>query len=170
LRIVFLVRHAKSSWKDTSLHDRDRPLKKRGTRDLELLKPVLLDHRHRPQHIFSSDAVRAAETANILAGFYGLKKKDLTLSRELYASSGGEIIGYIRDRVGGPGSIMLVGHNPGITECADLLGEKTACDWLPTSAVVCFAFDLDRWERLKEHSGRLEFYEYPGKYRQGGSG
>ncbi len=170
MKIVFLVRHAKSSWKDPSLPDRDRPLKKRGARDLELLRPALTAQEHRPERVFSSDARRAADTATTLAGFYGLKKSRVTFSHELYAASPGEILDFIRNRDAKLRSIMVVGHNPGISEAADLLGVEPPEAWLPTSAVVCFGFAADRWARLRENTGDLEFYEYPKKYKEEISG
>jgi phosphohistidine phosphatase len=165
LRIVFLVRHAKSSWKDTSLDDKDRPLKKRGIKDLGLLKPVLIKQKHKPEGIYSSDAKRAAETAKILAGYYDLKKKHLTFCNELYASSAQEILDFIRNRDDELRSIMLVGHNPEMAQAASLLGSNSPEVVMPTSAVVCFRLDLDHWCRLQENSGRMEFYEYPKKYK-----
>jgi len=166
LKIVFLVRHAKSSWKDTSLPDRDRPLKKRGVNDLWLLKPVLTGKDCKPEHIFSSDAVRAAETAKTLAGFYGLKKKNVTLSDELYGSSPGEILAFIRDREDILHRIMIVGHNPGLSETANLLGARPLEAAMPTSAVACFSFDVERWRQLRENGGLVEFYIYPREYKR----
>jgi phosphohistidine phosphatase len=168
LKIIFLARHAKSSWKDTSLPDRDRPLKKRGEKDLALLKPALTSQKHKPEHIFSSDAKRAVETAKTLAGYYGLKKKSLTFTDELYASSAREVFNFIRNRNDNLHSMMIVGHNPEITEAAGLLSEKPFETIVPTSAVICFTFDLDGWNQLGENTGHMEFYEYPKKYRQEG--
>jgi phosphohistidine phosphatase len=165
LRTVFLVRHAKSSWKDTTLDDKDRPLKKRGIKDLALLKPVLVKHRHKPEHIFSSDAKRAVETAKAMAGFYGLKKKNITFSEELYGLSCDGILDFIRSRGDELHSIMLVGHNPEMAETAVLLGEEPSEAAMPTSAVACFTFDLDHWDQLEESAGHMEFYEYPKKYK-----
>ena len=166
LKIVFLVRHAKSSWKDSSLRDKDRPLKKRGARDLKLLRPALTAHEHKPEHVFSSDARRAAETAKTLAAFYGLKKSRVTFTNGLYAASPGEILDFIRNRDDDLRSIMIVGHNPEMSEAADLLGEEPLEVLLPTSAVVCMSFLIDSWEELRENSGHLEFFEYPRKYKQ----
>ena len=65
---------------------------------------------------------------------------------------------------------MMVGHNPGISEAADLIGAEPLEALLPTSAVVCFSFNVDRWTRLQENTGYLEFYEYPKKYKEEASG
>jgi len=165
LRTVFLVRHAKSSWKDTSLNDKDRPLKKRGIKDLGLLKPVLVKHKHKPEHIFCSDAKRAAETAKKIAGFYDLKKKNITFSDELYSLPSDVILDFIRDRDNELHSIMIVGHNPEITRTANLLWQESFDAMVPTSAVICLGFDLDKWNQLEKNTGYLQFYEYPKKYR-----
>ncbi len=70
-RILFLVRHAKSSWKDLSLADHDRPLNKRGYKNGPRMGKRLAKLPHRPEIIITSSAVRALTTAEILAPYLG---------------------------------------------------------------------------------------------------
>ncbi|MDY6795592.1 MAG: histidine phosphatase family protein [Actinomycetota bacterium] len=163
MKIVILARHAKSSHKDTSLEDSDRPLKKRGLRDLESLQPVLVGHEHKPERIFSSIAKRAAESARVVAAFYGLEREGITCLDELYGASAREIVAFIRSLDDGLRSVMVVGHNPDLALAADLLRDEPFEAQVPTSAFICLSFDVDIWREVRENTGVLEFYEYPRK-------
>jgi len=165
MKTLILVRHAKASPKHLPIPDRDRPLRQRGKDDLALLGPVLLEKRVSPQHIFTSTANRAAQTAAILAGFYGLCD-GISFHDELYHPGPDGLPGFIRTRDDALERIMVVGHNPELEDAADLLSAGSLEPYLPTSACVCLVFDAGSWELISEHSGRLEFYEYPKKHRR----
>ena len=60
MKILYLVRHAKSSWKDDSISDAERPLNKRGERDAPFMAELLCMKGIRPDLLVSSPALRAA--------------------------------------------------------------------------------------------------------------
>lgn len=165
LRTITLVRHAKSSWKDSSLDDKERPLKKRGKNDLKLLKPILKKHKVKPDHIFSSSAARTKQTAEIFADIYNLKDKRVSYHDELYHPDPRDIVDFIRHIDNKFRNITIIGHNPELTDAADFLWKDTFMEPVPTSACICLSFDIERWERLKVKTGDLVYYEYPGKYK-----
>ena len=67
MKILMLLRHAKSSWKDTSLSDFDRPLNGRGRKAAETIGRYLRNNGLEPELVLSSPAVRARETIGIVA-------------------------------------------------------------------------------------------------------
>lgn len=135
-----LVRHAKSDWNDESLADHDRPLNSRGLRDAPAMAQRFADSGARVQRIVSSNALRALTTA---AAFGLALNVGVELDKDLYLASASRLLAVAADS--GVDSVMLVAHNPGITDLAALLS-RGAIDRMPTCAVARFAWDLDSWE------------------------
>ncbi|HET59148.1 MAG TPA: histidine phosphatase family protein, partial [Chloroflexi bacterium] len=75
MKTLLLMRHAKSSWKDSSLSDFQRPLKKRGEKDMLRIAQVLKEEDLIPEFVLSSPAVRARETIEILANELGIEEE-----------------------------------------------------------------------------------------------
>jgi phosphohistidine phosphatase len=163
MKFIILVRHAKAGPKDLPIPDKDRPLTQRGKKDLEAMRPALAKYAVKPEHIFSSSANRAAQTATIYAGFYDMCDS-ISFHDVLYHPDPLEIIDFARGRDDTLRNIAIVGHNPELEKAADLLWEDSFQDTVPTSACICLSFDVDRWEGIREKAGKLEYYEYPGKY------
>ncbi len=165
MKAVIFVRHAKASPKDLPIPDKDRPLRESGRSDLKLLEPALVAQSIKPEYIFSSSANRAAQTATMLAGFYGLWG-GISFLDGLYRNSESEMLDFIRRMDDGLQRVMLVGHNPELEDLVDLLYRDGLEDLLPTSACLCLSFEADRWKSIRKASGRLEYYEYPKKYKK----
>lgn len=165
MRTLVLVRHAKACAKDLPIPDKDRHLKKRGKKDLKLMEAALLGHPVRPDYIFSSSANRAAQTATIIAGFYGMCDA-ITFHDELYHPDPEDIIDYARRLDDELQCAMIVGHNPELAEAAEMLWEGEFEENVPTSACVCLQFDTDSWSQIEAGTGGMLFYEYPRKYKQ----
>lgn len=165
MKAVILSRHAKASPKDLPIPDKDRPLRLSGKRDLLLLREALLGQSIRPEHIFSSTANRAAQTATILAGFYGVCD-GISFYDDLFHNDRREMHEFIKQVDDEFEKIMLVGHNPELEELADLLRGDDQDTALPTSACLCLSFDVDVWDKVDARTGRLEFLEYPKKYKK----
>lgn len=140
---LFLVRHAKSSWEDASLPDRQRPLNDRGKRDAPRMGRRLARLRVQPDVIVCSPATRAHKTARILAEELGCKERDIRVDERLYATQADVIQRVIGEFGDGKRSVMLVGHNPELTELAHRLSRQIT--HLPTCAVAAFAFDAPSW-------------------------
>ncbi|MDY6796667.1 MAG: histidine phosphatase family protein [Actinomycetota bacterium] len=164
MKAIFLVRHAKASRKDLPILDKDRPLTKRGKKDLKAMKPVLLKQVIKPEWIFSSSANRAAQTAAIYAGFYDMCDR-ISFHDELYHPDPRDIVDFARGRNEKLGGIAIVGHNPELEDVAYLLWGGSFDGTIPTSACICLSFDVASWDGVRESAGELEYYEYPGKYR-----
>jgi phosphohistidine phosphatase len=144
-KVLLILRHAKSSWDDSSLADRERPLNKRGERDAPRMGDLLRQQRLIPDVIISSDAVRAAMTAEAAgeaAGYSG----EIVFDPLLYAADPDDIIAVLRTVKANTGTVMIVGHNPGLEDLiGQLTGEQHA---LPTAALAEIHLPIDRWRAL----------------------
>jgi phosphohistidine phosphatase len=146
MKTLFLVRHAKSSWDDSSLADKDRPLNDRGKRDAPKVGERLAKAGAKPDLILSSPAKRALTTAEIIARKLGYKRKNILVDDRLYAVEAEVLLDVIRRIDDGVECVMLFGHNPELTEVAHRLSSKIS--HLPTCAVAEFTFDVKSWSRI----------------------
>ncbi|MBC20265.1 MAG: hypothetical protein CMJ74_08400 [Planctomycetaceae bacterium] len=145
MKTMLLLRHAKSSWKDAGQTDHARPLNKRGIRDAPRMGRLIAEQSLTPDLIVSSSAVRAVLTARAVSkaidGLAPLVEED-----ELYLASPGTYIDTARYLEEGFQRILLVGHNPGISELLHTLtGHDTA---MPTAALAQIELPIDQWKQL----------------------
>jgi len=163
MRTLTLIRHAKSSWKDSTLDDFDRPLNKRGKDNAPMMGRKLNKAGVRFDLIMTSPALRALTTARLIAGELGYPETRLLQSPRLYSASASELLEIVHGLPDDRHEVALVAHNPGLTElCNYLCGERI--DNLPTCAVAVIRFDVDIWAAVYRDTGRLIRYEYPRKY------
>jgi phosphohistidine phosphatase len=145
MKTLLLMRHAKSSWKDTELNDIDRPLNKRGKKDAPLMGTLLKEKELVPQIILSSPAVRARQTAELLAaacGFVG----DVQYLDNFYLA---EPAAYVEGLVALPDEIeraMLIGHNPGLEGLLQMISGRI--ESLPTSTIAYLSVPISSWREL----------------------
>ena len=163
MRTLTLIRHAKSSWKDTTLSDFDRPLNKRGRENAPLMGDVLREAGVGFDLIMSSPAQRAITTATVIAGKLGYPKKRLLEERRLYGATVEELLDIVHRLPDDKTHVALVAHNPGLTEfCNYLTGDNLAN--LPTCGIASIDLELDTWRAVYRDTGRLTRFEYPRKY------
>lgn len=145
MKTLFLMRHAKSSWKDDSLADHERPLKKRGKKDIKLIAKVIKKNDLKPDLIITSSAVRAKETAELLAEAIGFKEK-IVVSDDLYMGEPSDYMEILTDIKEKYGSVLIVGHNPGLEAYLQIIdGEIEA---LPTAGLGYLMLAVDEWEDI----------------------
>lgn len=162
MRTLTLVRHAKSSWKDSSLKDRERPLNGRGKRDVVMMGRRLAAAGVRPSLIISSPAVRAWTTARTLADALGFPAEFLQREDGLYLASLDRLLDVVASQEPGFMNMMLFGHNPGLTDFANYLCPGLT-DNVPTCGVVSVEFDGNDWLLYDKPEISLIFYDYPKK-------
>ena len=138
MKTLFLVRHAKSSRNEPALQDKDRPLNNRGKRDAPKMGKRLAKREVTPDLILSSPAKRALKTAQLIAKKLDYKLQDIVVDERLYATGADELLHVIRKLGAKPKSVMLVGHNPELTELAHHLSNMIT--QLPTCGVAEFTF------------------------------
>ena len=160
MKTLTLVRHAKSSWKDTSLADRDRPLNRRGQRDAPEMGRRIAKAGIRPSLIVSSPAARAWTTAKIIAKEIGYPLEFLQREQELYLGSVTDILDVIVAQDVGFNSMMLFGHNPGFTDFANYLVPGLTNN-VPTAGVVSVSIDQEDWNLFERPDTELVLYDFP---------
>jgi phosphohistidine phosphatase len=162
MKTLTLVRHAKSSWKDTRLSDRERPLNKRGKRDAPVMGKRMIEHGIRPSLIISSPARRAWSTAKIIAAQISYPIEFLQREDGLYLASLDEILDIVIAQDNRINNLMVVGHNPGMSDFANFLSPGLTNN-LPTAGVVSVQIDQDDWNLYERPGTDLLVYDYPKK-------
>ena len=153
MKILTLVRHAKSDWNDTSLRDKQRPLNRRGERDAPEMGRRIASHGIRPSLIISSPAVRAWTTAKIIASEINYPVEFLQREETLYLASLNDLLDVVVAQDNGFNSLMVVGHNPAMTDFANFLLPGLTNN-LPTAGVVSVQFEGDDWSLYRAASDR----------------
>ena len=160
MKILTLVRHAKSSWKDTELVDFDRPLNKRGKDDAPKMGQRLKKYQISPDLIITSPANRALTTAKVIAREIDYPAKELIADKQVYLANTYGVLEVVKKVKSIYQDVFLVGHNPTLTELAnDLTGE--VIENIPTCGLVRMKFDIDEWEDLGKNKGNLLLFDYP---------
>ena len=160
MKTLTLLRHAKSSWKDASLQDCERPLNRRGQRDAPIMAERIKQTEIRPSLILSSPAERAWTTAKIVAREIGYPAEFLQQEDRLYHASVRSLVKLIAEQDAGFNNIMIVGHNPGLTDFANYLSPNLT-DNIPTCGFVSFTIDLPDWNLDRDIQTESVIYEYP---------
>jgi len=160
MKQLLIYRHAKSSWKDPSLADFDRPLNKRGERDAPQMAKMLTSQNIQPDLIVSSTANRAKLTALVLAKELHYPKKKIVYLDSIYNASAEKLIPCIHSLDDHYDKVVIVGHNTGFTTLANILGNLDIAN-VPTCGIVALDFKIDSWKDVKKKEGKLVFFYYP---------
>ena len=160
MKTLYLLRHAKSSWSFDELSDQERPLNDRGRDDAPLMGQALAKRRICPDLVVSSPAVRAMSTAVLVAREMQYAHDKIVVEPGIYGADVDDLLAIIHNLPDVAGAVLLVGHNPTITETANELS-PSAINEMPTAAVVCLRFDCDKWAEVSKANAEFYFYDYP---------
>jgi phosphohistidine phosphatase len=170
MKTVWLLRHAKSSWDDPSLSDRDRPLAPRGLRDAATMASHLatLDH---PQLVLCSAGLRARQTLAAVVPSLGITV-EIRIEPELYTFDADVLSERLRRVDDEVASVMLVGHNPALEELALALGSQGAlrdrlAQKFPTAALAAIEVPDGTWSSLREGTGEIVRFVVPKDLAEG---
>ncbi len=123
-KILLVLRHAKSSWKDSELLDHDRPLNKRGKNQGSKMGKLVKEMDLVPDYIISSTAKRAIDTSELIAEFSGYSGR-ITLDSSLYHQASPEqytkVLASISDN---HNKVLIVGHNPSVENLIEKLTNR----------------------------------------------
>jgi phosphohistidine phosphatase len=123
MKKIFLMRHAKSSWKDSNIPDHDRPLKKKGEKDAKAMGKMLKGKKLSPDVILCSSAERAKQTAALFKDAISFDGK-IEFDDKLYMAEVSDLITAIKKAPKKAKSVMVIGHNPGLEALLQTLTEK----------------------------------------------
>lgn len=161
-RTLILLRHAKSSWKDSSLNDIQRPLNKRGNRDAPKMGEHMAEQNILPEVIFSSPGLRALTTARLISVKIGIEPSNIKVDDNIYTFNFKELLGVIKSLDEGYNKVLIVGHNPAITDLTNYLsGSKI--DNVPTCGLAVVEFSGKKWTEVSKKDGKLSSFDYPKK-------
>ncbi|MFC7357328.1 SixA phosphatase family protein [Jejudonia soesokkakensis] len=146
MKTLYMVRHAKSSWKHDVI-DHQRPLKKRGENDATLVSEKIATEVPAPQKMISSDAVRALTTATYFKKTFGISEDDFSTNHDLYDFSGQNVMKIIKNLDDTLDRVMIVGHNHAFTSVANMLG-NSYIENVPTCGFVMLEFETDSWSNI----------------------
>jgi phosphohistidine phosphatase len=158
---LILLRHAKSSWKSDGLDDVDRPLSDRGNRDAPRMGQRLLSRQARPGLLIASHAARAQRTAKLVARALGLRAEMIKTEEALYLAEPAAVLAVIARQDDAHACLLVVGHNPGLTDLANRLLPALGLDNLPTAGVVAIDLAATRWREVGDAAAKLAYYDYP---------
>lgn len=145
MKTLLLLRHAKSSWKDSTQSDHERPLNKRGRETAPVVGELIAERKLTPQLMICSTAVRAETTARMIAEHSGYRG-ELTVTGELYPTTPSACLSVLREVEPGVESVMLVCHNPGLEELVQLLAG--IYERMPTCCLVQLSLPIEDWRDL----------------------
>jgi len=160
MKTLYLVRHAKSSWDHPELKDIERPLIDSGITKTK----KIIGHFNKKQVtaglIISSPAVRALETARLIADGIAYPVEKIRIEQAIYEAAVDDYIDVITTCPDEVSSLMIFGHNPTITYVANFFLSKKI-ELVPTSGVVSVIFDTDQWSGITEIKPSKESVIFP---------
>lgn len=164
MKYLYLIRHAKSSWDNPSQTDFERTLNERGEKDAPQMALLLKSKNIDPDYIISSPAVRAFTTAEIFAEHFEYPDSKIFCDARIYEASTRDLAEVVQQISDEYETAFLFGHNPGISNFANLLSNKPIED-MPTCAIAGLALDVESWSKLERYCGKLIMFEYPRKLK-----
>ena len=160
MKTLILIRHAKSSWADPSQSDFDRPLNERGRRDAPEMAKRLLEKKFKIDQIIYSPALRTTETMMVFKEVLKIDTKNCLSIEELYHAPLFILNETIRDIDHKNNTVILIGHNPGITELANSL-TNLRTDNMPTCSIFTVQSDCNNWTEFSSAKKEFLFFDYP---------
>jgi phosphohistidine phosphatase len=158
MKTLLLLRHAKSSWKDTSVKDFDRPLNQRGLKAAPAIGRLMRKRKLQPELVLSSPAERARQTTQLVLEAAGLKT-EVRYDERIYEASAARLFEIVSQIDEEAGMVMMVGHNPGFEELLEALtGEARG---LSTAALACIELDIERWSKVRAGENQLAWLVRP---------
>ena len=163
-----LLRHAKSSWKDPTLVDHERPLNSRGKADAPLMGKAMAKHGLNPDLVLCSTARRTRDTLDLVLPELKAEPR-VVFAEGLYHGTPSEMLAILQGVPANASHVLLIGHNPELQSFAlDLIGsgpknlkERIAAK-LPTASLIVMRFNADAWKDIGVNSGKLELFLTPG--------
>lgn len=166
MKRLFLLRHAKSSWKKPQLTDIDRPLNARGKSACATMGPHIVGVGADFRHVYCSPARRARRTIEGLSAARGAAviEIDWQIEDVLYTFAADDVLQFCQQLGDETASAFIVGHNPALTDfCNDLT--RAGIDNIPTCGYVAMDLAIDRWRDVASGCGELQEFLYPTLYK-----
>ena len=169
MKVLYLLRHAKSSWEDSAVEDHDRPLNERGIENASEMGRLMRREGYQPALVLCSSSTRTRETLERLALPDGVKVR---YERALYLASRERMLEILQESDDALSSALIIAHSPGTEELAlglarsggsqeeDLLRDRISTKF-PTAALAVLRFSGESWQDVTFGSGELRAFIRP---------
>lgn len=168
MKVLSLLRHAKSSWDEASLVDFERPLAPRGRKAAPLMGRHMREIGLAPDLVVCSTAVRTRETAKLALQALGRPDLRIVYDDAIYEATVAVLTSRLRAVPDDVGHVLMIGHNPGLQSLALLLAGnrlpeayRTLAEKLPTGGLVVLHLDIAHWADLAAACGTVVHYATP---------
>ncbi len=161
-RVLYIVRHAKSSWEYEDISDLDRHLKIRGIRDAHDMARRVKIERKQPELLITSPAMRAMHTATIFTRVFEYNFSKLKIDQRLYGTGVSVIKEIVAEQAPEVYSLMIFGHNPDFSELAGIFSGNSIIE-IPTCGLLRVTFKASGWEEISPDCVIDTYYDYPKK-------
>jgi len=161
MKILTLLRHAKSGWDDTVERDFDRPLNHRGRKAARTVGREMQSLGLEFDRVIASPAVRVVETLADVSDGYG-RAIAPEYDERIYLALTSTLLELVQATDNRVERLLLVGHNPGLESLAILLSrddgdsarEEISVKY-PTATLTEIAFPVESWSEVREGSGQI---------------
>ena len=120
----------------------------------------------RPQRVLCSPALRTVSTAEVFANHLSVPRNLIHLEQQIYQSDHPQLLRLLNQQDDKVDAIMLVGHNPGLTDLFNSLNASASIDNIPTCGVAQLTFPVQHWAELRPAGAELQHIDYPRKAHQ----
>ena len=158
MKKIFVLRHSKSSWKDSSLGDFHRPLNSRGKTDAPMISSYLSTRIDMIDFLHCSSAIRTYDTSKYF--IERINFVNIEYDESLYHSSSLEIMNNIKYYDEQYNSAMIIAHNPGLTNFVNQI-TNIMLDNLPTTGLVEINFDCEKWADISQENSTVIDIKFP---------
>ena len=160
MKILYLIRHAKSSWDSPTQNDFDRPLNARGVKDAPVMARRMLDRKVKIDAFISSPAMRAKQTCFAFMDVFERDASQIQLQSQLYLAEPEVLAQAIAAIPATVSSAAVFSHNNGLTDYANTLSNATV-DNMPTCSIFAVKADIDDWKDFAKVKKEFLFFDYP---------
>ena len=160
MKTIYIVRHAKSSWDNYDLSDHERTLMPVGIKKTKKIIGFFNRENVSVDLIVSSSAVRAFETARLIADAIGYNSDLIFKKKALYHAYVDDIYTELFSLDNSVNSVMIVAHNPTLTDFVNEFVKPKIMN-LPTTGVVSVSIDTDSWENMVNAKFKVNFVVFP---------
>jgi phosphohistidine phosphatase len=162
MKNIYILRHAKAIFAHSYDQDFERELSDTGKQEAALMANKILKNNITFDALISSPAIRTKQTAEIVANNCSMPFSKIIYVENLYQAMASDFMQVINQIDNQFSSILLVGHNPSVSDAAILLS-LSEIDHLPTAGMLHISFKNDNWQSITPQSGTLQSFDYPTK-------
>ena len=161
MKILVVVRHAKSDWGNPDLHDKDRKLNERGTRDAPIIAKHFAERHIHPHLLISSTAARAWATAEHFIEACAIPSQSVQKSDDVYEASLSGLLRIVNNIDEKINVAMLVGHNPSVTELVRSVTDDNFSHMPTCGVAIITCTNAATWKEVSKGTGLLSAFLYP---------